>query len=159
MSDLPPSHTPNGAAVTELIQTLLLVNAQLIADGDRLSRDLGFTSARWQVLGAAGNGLRSVAQLARHMSLTRQSVQRLVDWLVDSGYAVFVDNPDHQRAKLVKLTEKGVNTRRQLQIRQTTWANELGSRLTTTDLRTSLNTLRGLRQALDAEKPGRKPAR
>lgn len=155
MSDTPPAHTPNGAAVTDLIRTVFLVNAHLIADGDHLIRDLGFTSARWQVLGVAGDGLRSVAQLARHMSLTRQSVQRLVDWLVDNGFATFIDNPDHQRAKLVQLTEKGIDIRRRLQVRQTTWANELGAQLNSQDLQTALDTLRGLRQALNAAKAKR----
>jgi len=159
MSDTPPTHTPNGAAVTQLIQTVFLVNAQLIADGDHLTRDLGFTSARWQVLGAAGSGLRSVAQLARHMSLTRQSVQRLVDWLVAGGYAVFIDNPDHQRAKLVQLTQKGIDIRRQLQLRPTSWANEMGAALSAEGLRSTLETLRGFRQALAAAKPGRKAKR
>lgn len=156
MPDNLPTHTPNGAAVTDLIRTIFLINAHLIADGDHLVRDLGFTSARWQVMGIAGDGLRSVAQLARHMSLTRQSVQRLVDWLVDSGYATFVDNPDHQRAKLVQLTEKGTDIRRQLQSRQTAWVNELGTSLDGQDLRTAVDTLRNLRQALTATKPGRK---
>ncbi|MDB5533531.1 MAG: putative transcription regulator protein [Hyphomicrobiales bacterium] len=151
------SHTPNGAAVTDLFRMIFLVNARLIADGDQLGRDLGFTSARWQVLGTAGDKLKSVAQLARQMGLARQSVQRLVDWLEERGFVVLVDNPDHQRAKLVQLTEKGVETRSKLKSRQIAWVNELGLALSGDDLETALNVLIGLRQGLDKARPARKP--
>ena len=49
--------------------------------GNRLGAGAGLTSARWQVLAAlalAGRPL-TVAQIARTMGLSRQSVQRLVD--------------------------------------------------------------------------------
>jgi DNA-binding MarR family transcriptional regulator len=156
-SDLP--YTPNGAVITDLFRTIFLVNARLIADGDQLGHDLGFTSARWQVLGAAGDHLKSVAQLARQMGLARQSVQRLVDWLLEGGYVVLIDNPDHQRAKLVQLTEKGIETRRKLQSRQVAWVNELGLAFPGSDLETAVATLNSLRKALDHTKPARtKPA-
>jgi DNA-binding MarR family transcriptional regulator len=153
------SHTPNGAAITDLIRMIFLVNARLIADGDQLVGDLGFTSARWQVLGAAGDKLKSVAQLARQMGLARQSVQRLVDWLAERGFVVLIDNPDHQRAKLVQLTEKGIETRSKLKSRQIAWVNALGLALSGDDLETALNVLIGLRQGLDKARPTRRGAK
>jgi MarR family len=49
-----------------------------------MSRDLGMSNGRWQVLGApaiAGRPL-SVSQIARNMGLTRQSVQRTVNQVI-----------------------------------------------------------------------------
>ena len=49
----------------------------------------------------------SVSDIARAMGLTRQSVQRIADLLVDRGLAAYTDNPAHRRAKLVGPTESG----------------------------------------------------
>lgn len=67
----------------------------------------GQTFARWQVLAAVEETPLSVAQIARAMNLTRQSVQRVADLLVDDGLCAYEDNPAHARAKLLRLTSKG----------------------------------------------------
>ncbi len=41
------------------------------------------------------------------MGLTRQSVQRIADLLVERGLAAYADNPAHRRAKLVTPTSAG----------------------------------------------------
>jgi hypothetical protein len=46
------THTPAGAATTELILETFRLNGLLLEAGDRLVADIGLTSARWQVLGA-----------------------------------------------------------------------------------------------------------
>src|SRR3546814_13678899 len=52
----------------------------------------------------------TVARLARNMGLTRQSVQRVVNEMVDDGMLCLLDNPHHVRARLVTMTAKGRNT-------------------------------------------------
>jgi DNA-binding MarR family transcriptional regulator len=47
----------------------------------------------------------SVAQIARNMGVARQSVQRLADNLERQGIVEYAPNPDHGRAKLVRLNE------------------------------------------------------
>jgi DNA-binding MarR family transcriptional regulator len=42
------------------------------------------------------------------MGLTRQSVQRIADLLVERGLAEYRDNPAHRRAKLLVATEDGL---------------------------------------------------
>ena len=151
MSKNKGSHSPHtlaGAAFTELLRAVFLVNGRLIAEGDRLTRDFGFTSARWQVLGAAGDAPRTVPQLARQMGLSRQSVQRLVDWLADGGFVRLIENPDHRRAKLVELTDKGVRTRANLQARQVFWANDIGRTFSQQELDEARDVLLRLRLAL-----------
>src|SRR3546814_13076493 len=51
-----------------------------------------------------------LARLARNMGLTRQSVQRVVNEMVDDGMLCLLDNPHHVRARLVTMTAKGRKT-------------------------------------------------
>ncbi|HKT17080.1 MAG TPA: MarR family transcriptional regulator [Stellaceae bacterium] len=143
------AHTEAGTAFTELVLELFRVNGALVAAGDDMTRDLGMTAARWQVLGAIGSEPKTVAAAARQMGLTRQNVQRIADWLVESGIAEFVDNPNHRRAKLVALTKDGVALRRQLGRRQARWANATGGQFTTAELRATTGVLKRLKKALE----------
>lgn len=95
--------------VTELVLEVFRLNGELLADGDALVADLGLTSARWQVLGAVALSPAAlpVAHLARTMGLTRQSVQRIANELAAEGYLSFAQNPNHERARLVLLTNRG----------------------------------------------------
>jgi DNA-binding MarR family transcriptional regulator len=140
------AHTPPGAAFTRLVFDLFRLNGRMIASGDRMGVDLGMTSARWQVLGAVGAEPKTVAAAARAMGLTRQNVQRIADWLVESGLADYVDNPNHRRAKLVALTPKGVAMRLKLHRRQVKWANEVGEHLTVKELEAAIDVLKRLQR-------------
>ena len=140
------AHTPSGAAFTRLVFDLFRLYGRMIASGDRMGVDLGMTSARWQVLGAIGAEPKTVAAAARAMGLTRQNVQRIADWLVESGLADYVDNPNHRRAKLVALTSKGVAMRLKLHRRQVKWANEVGEHLTVKELEAAIDVLKRLQR-------------
>src|SRR5215469_18732385 len=88
-------------AVTELILEVFRLNGRLLAVGDALVGDIGLSSARWQVLGAVALSPvpLPVAHLARNMGLARQSVQRLVDEMMNDGLVCYAPNPHHRRAK------------------------------------------------------------
>ena len=64
-----------GQTFSELLVEVFRVNGLLLAAGDDLARPAGLTSARWQVLGVVDHGPVTVAQVARIMGLTRQSVR------------------------------------------------------------------------------------
>ena len=124
-------HTAAGRALTDLILATFALNGALLRAGDDLVRDLGLTSARWQVMGAIvieGRPL-TVAQIGRRMELARQAVQRVANDLAAEGLAAFIDNPDHKRAKLVSLTAQGQRAYAEADARQTAWANALGDGL------------------------------
>jgi len=144
----PGGHTQGGAAFTALVIELFRLNGAMIAAGDAMTRDLGMTSARWQVLGAVGKEAKTVAAAARQMGLTRQNVQRIADWLVESGIADYVENPNHRRAKLVALTKQGAALRRQLGSRQTSWANAVAAQFSVAELAATTEILRRLKKAL-----------
>ena len=95
------------ALLSDAALTSFRLNGQLLALAEELARPAGLTAAWWQVLGAALGEPQSVSQIARAMGLTRQSVQRIADLLVERGLASYAENPAHRRAKLVTPTEAG----------------------------------------------------
>jgi len=140
-------------AVTELILEVFRLNGRLLAAGDALVGDMGLSSARWQVLGAAALSPvpLPVAHLARNMGLTRQSVQRLVDDMTNDGLVRYAPNPHHRRAKLVLLTDRGQMAYRAAMDRQAPWAHELAAGLTPEAILSATSILRGLRGRIDRD--------
>jgi len=153
MSDL-PSHTPEGAALTELVLEVFRLNGVLLADGDRLVGDIGLTSARWQVIGAAALSPvpLPVAAIARNMGLTRQAVQRVANDLERAGFVRFAPNPHHQRAKLMVLTASGTAAYRAAIARQSPWANRIAACLDQRRIRAARAVLRTIAQQLDGNR-------
>ncbi|AWE51521.1 MULTISPECIES: MarR family winged helix-turn-helix transcriptional regulator [Streptomyces] len=83
------------------------LNGQFLAVAEELARPAGLTASWWQVLGAVLREPLPVAGVARAMGITRQSVQRVADLLVDKGLAEYRPNPAHRRAKLLAPTDAG----------------------------------------------------
>jgi DNA-binding MarR family transcriptional regulator len=90
----------------------------------------------------------SVAQIARAMNLTRQSVQRVADLLVEDGLCAYEDNPAHARAKLLKLTSRGRTALQTIQAGQKVWANALAAQMEEGPLRIASTALAQLQEAL-----------
>ena len=143
------THSAEGEAFTSLILETFRFNGQLLAAGDRLTRGLGLSSARWQVLGALADASLPVAQIARNMGLKRQSVQRLVDILAKDGLVEFAENPNHRRAKLVALTEQGHATLEEITRIQIVWANRLTLGLNADELELAVRVIQTLRERLE----------
>lgn len=91
------------------VVAIFRLNGLLVETGNKIVADIGLTTAWWQVLGALGYAPTSlsVAQIARNMGLTRQSVHRVIDILTDRGLVEARPNPDHRRARLMVLTAEG----------------------------------------------------
>jgi DNA-binding MarR family transcriptional regulator len=83
------------------------LNGQFLELAETLAAPVGLTAAWWQVLGAVLPAPLPVAGIAREMGITRQSVQRIADLLVDRGLAEYRENPAHRRAKLLAPTDEG----------------------------------------------------
>ncbi|MBI5119496.1 MAG: winged helix-turn-helix transcriptional regulator [Rhodospirillales bacterium] len=145
-----PDHTPEGSALTSLMLEIFRVNGALLEAGDALTREIGLTSARWQVLGAVAMAVepRPVAYLARSMGLARQSVQRVVDDLMAEGFLAQAPNPHHKRAWLILLTDKGRRAYDAAIDCEVPWANRLAQGLTETQIETALAVLKQLRKEL-----------
>ena len=125
----PPSRTPAGDALTNLIAQVIQLIRLFTVAGEALAKPAGQTLARWLVLETIDPAPATVAQVARTMHLTRQSVQRLADVLVRDGFAVYEDNPAHRRAKLLRPTPQGRAALRTIQTAQVAWSDRLGAEL------------------------------
>jgi len=150
--------TPAGTAATQVILAIFRANGAFQAIADELTSDLPLTTAQWQVMGPIVSGGRplTVAQIARRMGLTRQSVHASVRRLVDQGLVEFAPNADHRRSPLVQLTDAGSAAYAVLDRRQIEWANRLGARIPESDLETAERVLISLCQQV--ERPERDPS-
>jgi len=83
------------------------LNGQFLSVAEELAKPAGLTAAWWQVLGAVLGEPLPVSGIARVMGITRQSVQRIADLLVEKGLAEYLPNPAHRRAKLLSPTDEG----------------------------------------------------
>jgi len=147
-----PNHrTLSGEAFTRLILGVFRFNGCLLAAGDRLTQDLGLTSARWQVLGAIDEGPLPVAQISRNMGLSRQAVQRVADELAAGGFVAFTENPNHRRAKLAVLTQRGRQALDEITRRQVAWANRITAGIDASMVEAAANVLLALRSGIEAD--------
>jgi DNA-binding MarR family transcriptional regulator len=144
----PPSHTPAGDALTNLIGQVVQLIRRFSMAGEALAKPAGQTLARWLVLETIDAAPATVAQIARTMHLARQSVQRLADVLVRDGFAIYQDNPAHRRAKLLAITPRGRTALRAIQAAQVAWSDRLGAELGEAELRRVSAVLDRVLQAL-----------
>jgi DNA-binding MarR family transcriptional regulator len=137
-------------SLTDLILDVFRLNGALLASGDTLVKDIGLTSARWQVLGAIALSPvpLPVAHIANNMGLTRQAVQRSVDEMLSNGLVRLEPNPHHKRAMLVTLTERGTSAFRAASERQEHWADALAVGLSPKDLEAASVLTRELQRRL-----------
>jgi DNA-binding MarR family transcriptional regulator len=144
------------AAITKLILETFRLNGRLLAAGDALVRDLGLTSARWQVLGAVAMSPvpLPVSHIARNMGLSRQGVQRVADELEARGIVRFAPNPHHRRARFVLLTERGSALYEAAAERQGPWAAALADSLSAEAIEAATELLRTLRDRLEGAPEG-----
>lgn len=139
-------HTLAGKKLTDLILETFRLNGALLSAGDELVKDIGLTSARWQVLGALAEANRplTVAQISRRMGPTRQAVQRLANDLEAEGILAFQENPDHKKSRLVALTQKGEAAYSKADMRQITWVNGLSKGIRRQDIETAMMVLQSI---------------
>ena len=94
-------------------------------------------------------GPHTVPQLARRRDCSRQHVQVLVKRLVADGMAELVDNPDHRRSPLVRLTPAGKDTLEMMWRREADLIDELPAALAIEELEGACRVLRQLRRLLE----------
>ena len=146
-----PDRTPSGDAFATFAITVLRLAGYLQTAGDALAKPAGQTSARWQVLAAADHAPMSVADAGRALGMTRQGVQRIADLLEKDGLISYAENPAHQRAKLMLLTEGGKAALETIRSRQTAWANALGDVLGKKDIQQATQTIVAALQAVEKQ--------
>lgn len=120
--------------MTELIIPVIQLEAHFSRAGEAIAATGGQTLARWLSLEMIQAEPATVAQIARKLGLTRQSVQRVADLLENDGLAEYQHNPLHQRSQLVRITPLGRRTLSTIQAAQRAWADKVGRDLGQADL-------------------------
>ncbi|CAL9483792.1 MarR family winged helix-turn-helix transcriptional regulator [Streptomyces sp. enrichment culture] len=126
------------------------LNGQFLSVSEELARPAGLTAAWWQVLGAVLREPLPVAGIARAMGITRQSVQRVADLLVERGVAAYAPNPAHRRAKLLAPTDEGRAAVARIGPGQADLAARLAAELGDEEFAETARVLERLSRALDA---------
>lgn len=133
--------------------TVFRLNGQVLEVAEQLARPVGLTATWWQVLGAVLHTPLPVAGIAREMGITRQSVQRVADLLVERGLAEYVSNPAHRRAKLLQPTQAGFDAVQAIDPAHAELARQLARAMGRAELEHALDVLRRLSGAFDEVAP------
>ncbi len=144
-----------GDSKAEAIAELMLEVAQCFFRIRAVGQRTGFITS-WG--GGAFGFMRSLAllgpltvpQIARMRPTSRQRMQRLADELAADGLVKFIDNPKHQRSKLVQLTVKGEARYRELYARFLVSASTMAVALGEADIRNAIGVVRLLSSDLKA---------
>ena len=142
------NRSSEGEALTRLLVQVVRLAEVFTQTGEALARPEGQTLARWLVLGTLGGGPEPVAEIARRLRLTRQSVQRVADLLERDGLIAYEDNPRHRRAKLARLTAEGSRVLARIDDAQRSWADRNGAAAGLHDLEQATDLLSRIRVVL-----------
>jgi DNA-binding MarR family transcriptional regulator len=138
-----------------LAETLVLAN-QYRHSFAELHRTGSVHASSWQVIQILANGPRTVPQIARQRCTSRQNIQSLVNGLASEGLVELVNNPDHQRSSLVRLTLQGKESVAGAKGTEMTLLAWLNSQVLEADLVSATKLLRRIRELL-VEKEARNP--
>ena len=145
----PDPETAAGRALTDLVMATFTLHGRFMAAAEEMAAAGGITAARWQVIGACLDQPRPVAEIARRMGMTRQSVQRTADLLAERGLVEYRPNPAHRRSKLVACTEAGYWAVRRICLLQHPWAARVGGEIGAAELDAAVATIQRLTAELD----------
>jgi DNA-binding MarR family transcriptional regulator len=145
--------TPASNALTDLIRAVLRMNATVQKSSTRLMRGTGITNARWQTLSElfALEQRVTVSELARHMGLTRQAVQRLADDMASDGLVEFVENPGDARAMHLLLTAAGKAAYDDALEREWQWSNAIAADFDAAQIDRAVTLLEAITQKIQTE--------
>jgi DNA-binding MarR family transcriptional regulator len=100
--------TTAGKAVQELVTETTYLFFLLRAAGKRTGAVTTSDGGYWGMLRSLKlEGSQTVPQIARSRPVSRQHIQKLANEMIADGVIELVDNPVHQRSKLLRLTPKG----------------------------------------------------
>jgi DNA-binding MarR family transcriptional regulator len=146
-----PTRIVRAAAVTAVIEEAVALHLRARAVVEQVHLRPELTDACRGVLrDLARLGPRTVPQLARGRDCSRQHVQLLVNRLAADGMVELIDNPDHRRSHLVRLTEVGKGTLEAMWRREAQLIEDLPVELDVDQLDGAANVLREVRRLLES---------
>ena len=109
----PPERRPNsirerGASLGVLVRETVALFRELRGAAVEVHGEGWLSAGNRNVLAELNRrGPRTVPQMARARSVSRQHVQTHVNELVSLGAVELIENPEHKRSRLVRITEEG----------------------------------------------------
>ena len=131
--------------------------SRLNSAGDEIAREFGLSSARWRVLGSACRSPKTVSDIARERGLTRQSVQQIVNSLLEDRLVKLIENKNHKNAKLVAPTPSGKRAVLVLNKQATGFMTNMIDAVSVKDLEAATRILEKFRIQLDVMMADREP--
>lgn len=126
----------------EVVQALTLAYHRLTRAADALHGEGEITTGlRSVLLRLDEDGPATASALARARGVSRQFMQRLVDQLIQRGWAQATANPRHRRSPLLALTTEGRVQADAIRGAEAPWWRRLGAELDQADLEATLRTL------------------
>jgi DNA-binding MarR family transcriptional regulator len=113
---------------------------------DAIHRNTGLTASTRAVMEALASGPRTVPDIARSKSVTRQHIQLLVDELARFDLVELKPNPAHLRSPLVALSRKGEALFASVRRRETPLIEQLAAGLDARKVAATIQTLTALRR-------------
>jgi DNA-binding MarR family transcriptional regulator len=92
----------------------------------------------------------TVPRIGRSLGHSRQVIQRAANALIEQGLISLQDNPDHKRASLLVITEKGSAMKRASRSETDKIAADILSAIDTDAVRQATTLLNGIRSQLEA---------
>jgi DNA-binding MarR family transcriptional regulator len=135
--------------LSELLNEIAYTYFPLRAAGDALTARFEQTTAEWGLLRSLdAKGPMTVAALARSRPVARQWIQRLANQLEQQGLIEFIDNPEHKRAKLMRITAGGTRLLQRINAAYDAWVGEMKGEFDQRAVRLALELLRRLHDRL-----------
>jgi len=113
---------------------------------DAVHKDAGLTASTRAVMEAIAEGPRTVPDIARSKSVTRQHIQLLVDELAGSDLVELKPNPAHLRSPLIALSRKGETLFASMRKREAPLVERLAAGLDARKTAATVQTLTALRR-------------
>lgn len=149
MADSKVETTAAGEAMQELMLEIISAFFLLRAVGKRIGAVTATDSGYWGMLRSLKlEGAQTVPQIARSRPVSRQHIQKLANAMIAEGVIESINNPAHQRSKLLRLTPKGEAVFAEISERIAQEAEGFAQNMETEELQASVKVLRQLSKAL-----------
>ena len=145
-----PGNPQRLTALNELMGECFRLNRSLVEVSQQITDGIGVTGTQWGVLAAFGQDdvPGTVAETARRMGLTRQSVQRIADVLASIGLINYLPDLADKRAQLVEVTAAGSILLKELEQRQQAWVESIIGEYRDTDISAAIQMVKNIRQRI-----------
>jgi DNA-binding MarR family transcriptional regulator len=152
MREKSPASEAGGQPLRQAILAVQRLFHVLSGTAGRAHADLGITASMRAVMETLHErGPRTVPQVAREQGVSRQHIQVVVNGLLAAGLAECLDNPDHLRSPLVRLSAAGLKASEAARRREARLLAELAKRIPGSDLKVTLKTLNAMESGLNRQ--------